>query len=519
MKRNIFRCFFLAALIASTSVIAAAQKKNASAPAPKASAPAKAAAPAQHNTPAQHNAPGQSHTPAAAGHTSTTPGHGNTPGHSTTGNTTHGATNTGRGPGNEHGATASTGRGGNANMAHANPKTTPAGSHERQLKGGGTATVRKDGSVRSINKNGMQISHGLHGGRTVVSTHNGARVVSSGHRGGYVQRAYFSRGGRTYVSRTYVVGGVSYVGVYRSYGYGGYCCYYGYAPAYYYGPAYYGWAYNPWAAPVAYGWGWGGAPWYGYYGAYYAPYPVYPSAAFWLTDYLIAASLQSAYAAQAAESGALLFPLDPDYPLVASLGPVPLPDNAKVAMSKEVKDQIADEIKEQIAEDKDAAAKGSNNSGGQASSNETLPALDPKHKIFVVNKEVSVVADGDECSLSDGDVISRAADTPDADKNVDVKILASKPKDCAVGKQVAVALDDLQEMYNDFHKKVVDGMEELSKKQGSGGLPKSPDSGKTAGEVTAPPPDSSAAKALTDQQSAADQTEAEVKQETASGSN
>ncbi len=365
----------------------------------------------------------------------------------------------------------------------------------------------------------MQISHGLHGGRTVVSTHNGARVVSSGHRGGFVQRAYFSRGGRTYVSRTYVVGGVTYVGVYRSYGYGGYCCYYGYAPAYYYGPAYYGWAYNPWAAPVAYGWGWGGAPWYGYYGAYYAPYPVYPSAAFWLTDYLIAASLQSAYAAQAAETGELLNPLGPDYPIIASLGPVPLPDNAKVAMSKEVKDQIADEIKEQIAEDKDAAAKGSNNSGDQASSNETLPALDPKHKILVVNKEVSVVADGDECALSDGDVISRAADTPDSDKNVDVKVLASKPKDCAVGKQVAVALDDLQEMYNDFHKKVVDGMDELSKKQGSGGLPKSPDSGKTTGEVAAPPPDSSAAKALTDQQSAADQTEAEVKQETAGGSN
>ena len=42
------------------------------------------------------------------------------------------------------------------------------------------------------------------------------------------------------------------------------------------------------------------APWYGYYGDYFAPYPVYPSAAFWLTDYMIAASLQDAYAAQAA---------------------------------------------------------------------------------------------------------------------------------------------------------------------------------------------------------------------------
>jgi hypothetical protein len=347
--------------------------------------------------------------------------------------------------------------------------------------------------------------------------HNGARIVSNGRRGGYVQRAYFARGGRTYVSRTYVVGGRAYVGVYRSYGYRGYCCYYGYAPAYYYGPAYYGWAYNPWAAPVAYGWGWGGAPWYGYYGAYYAPYPVYPAAAFWIADYLIAAQLQAAYAAQAAAENGLLNPLGPDYPLVASLGPVPvpLPDNAKVMMSKEVKDQIADEVKEQIAEDKDAAGKGSN-AGGQASSDEPLPALDPRHKVFVVNNEISVVADGDECSLSDGDVITRASDTPDADKNVDVTVLASKPKDCAAGKQVAVALDDLQEMYNHFHENVVNGMDELSKKQGNGGLPKAPDAGKTTGEVPAPPPDSSAAKALTDEQAAADQTESEVKQEAGS---
>jgi hypothetical protein len=68
-------------------------------------------------------------------------------------------------------------------------------------------------------------------------------------------------------------------------------------PAYYYPPAFYGWAYNPWPAPAPYVWGWGAALWYGYYGAYFRPYPVYPSAAYWLTDYMVAASLQEAYAA------------------------------------------------------------------------------------------------------------------------------------------------------------------------------------------------------------------------------
>ena len=146
----------------------------------------------------------------------------------------------------------------------------------------------------------MQINHGMNGSRTIVSTHNGARVVTTGRHSGYVQRAYVTRGSRTYVSRTVVVNHVTYTSVYRSYSYGGYCCYYGYHPAYYYAPVYYGWAYNPWAAPVYYGWGWGGAPWYGYYGGYFAPYPVYPSAAFWLTDYLISANLQAAYEARAA---------------------------------------------------------------------------------------------------------------------------------------------------------------------------------------------------------------------------
>jgi hypothetical protein len=410
----------------------------------------------------------------------------------------------------------------------ARPGTTTAGGgmnrsssmpgRQVTLKSGGTANFRPNGQIRTLNSHGMQISRGLHGGRTVVSTHNGARVVTTGVHGGYVQRAYFARGGRTYVSRTYVVGGRTYVNVYRSYGYGGYCCYYGYAPGFYYGPAYYGWAYNPWAAPVYYGWGWGGAPWYGYYGPYWTPYPVYPSAAFWLTDWIIAANLQAAYAAQA-EASAELTPLAPDLELVASLGPIPVPDDAKVAMSKEVKDQLAEEIKAQLAADQtDAGKSGNASSGGQAASNEPPPALDPKRPIFVVDNEVSTSADGQECSLTSGDIISRVSDTPDADKNLTVKVLASKKTDCATDKQVTVSLDDLQEMRNHFREQLGNGMDDLSKKQGTGGLPKSPDPGKQAGEVPAPAADTTAAKSLTDQQTAADQAESEAKQEGGSSS-
>src|SRR5262249_51665279 len=116
----------------------------------------------------------------------------------------------------------------------------------------------------------------------------------------------------------------------------------------------------------------------------------------------------------------------------------------------------------------------------------------------------------------EGDVIKRASDTPDDDNNLEVRVLASKKDSCAVGKQVAVSLDDLQEMHNHFREQISGGMQELAKKNGTGGLPKAPDTGTKEGEVAAPAPDSSAAKALKDQQSDADKTEVDVKQEAAS---
>lgn len=529
-NENILRKLTLAVLLMAVPAIAAGQKKTP--PAPKPSAPAakpaaKPSTPAHNTSTPSHGTTNTSHGTSTTSHGSTNASHGTTntshgttntshgttnTSHGTTSNTSHGTSNTSHGPTNNASHGASNASHGSTNVSH----NTPNGAHQKTLSGGGTATIRKDGSVRSINKNGMQISHGLHGGRTVVGTHNGARVVSMGHRGGYVQRAYVTRGGRSYYSRTYYYHGGYRSGVYRGYYYGG-RPYYGYYPGYYYGSAYYGWAYNPWAAPVAYGWGWGGAPWYGYYGAYYAPYPVYPSAAFWLTDYLIAASLQSAYEAQAA-ANALLLPMTPDGTLVASLMPLAATGADATKLSPDVKKDIADEVKTTLAAEQAEAAKGGGSSGAApATSNEAPPALDPNFRTFVVSSDLTLVVDGEECALSDGDVIKRTSDTADGDGNVNVKVVASTKTDCAIGKEGPVSTDDLQEMYNHFREGLKDGMGDLAKKQGTGGLPKSPDTATVNGDVPAPPPDKSAEKSIQDQQSSADQTEAEVKQEAASG--
>jgi hypothetical protein len=439
--------------------------------------------------------------------------------------TTGGAHNTMAGSHNTMGGahnmgTAHNTMGGPHNAAAMN--RTPPG-RTLSLKGGGSASIRPNGQIRSINRNGMHIEHSLNGNRHIEGVHNGARVVNTGAHSGYVQRNYVTRNGTTYVSRTTVVNNTTYVSVYRSYSYGGHCCYYGYYHPYFYAPVYYGWAYNPWPAPVYWGWGWGGAPWYGYYGGYFAPYPVYPTAAFWLTDWFIAAELQSAYAARAqaaADAAAANAPPSNDggdNP-VASNGGGADSGSGQVTLTPEVKQAIAEEVKAQLAAAQSEAGQqgGGSSGGGQApapASGTVPPALDPAHRTFVVSSDLAVVSDGQECTLSQGDVITRITDTPDDDRKVTASVSASKKNDCAAGKNVAVSVDDLQEMHNHFEQQLDEGLKTLATKQGTGGLPKAPDTSTVASDVPPPPPDKSAAKALEDQQAAADKAEADVKQE------
>ncbi len=434
-------------------------------------------------------------------------------------------------------AVANKGGAANANNrgAGAGHPRQPTGTRQVTLKSGGKATFRQNGKVRSIQTaKGMKIEHNMRGGRHIESVHNGRRVVSMGRRGGYSQRAYYSHGGRTYVQRTYYVNGNYYAYGYRSYNYGGYP-YYGYAPPYYYGPAYYGWAYNPWPAPVYYNWGWAGQPWYGYYGPYYQPYPVYPTAAFWLTDFLLAASLQAAYqAGQSSEEGALQPPqMGPETsdviaslwssdPLIAAnlesaygqymLGAA-APAAAKggsTQISGDVKQAISDEMKDEIAAEQ-AAAKGGDQK--PASGEEVPAALDPKIRYFVVSSELSATtSEGEECALTAGDIIYRVGDTPDDDHMVDATVKSSKKGNCAVGATVGVDTGDLQEMHNQLRIQMDAGLKELAAKQGKNGLPAAPDTKTQAGEVPAPDPDKNVSNDLQDQKKEADQAEAEAQQ-------
>ena len=229
---------------------------------------------------------------------------------------------------------------------------------------------------------------------------------------------------------------------------------------------------------------------------------------------MIAANLQTAYAARQEENAEA----------AAAAGPPP--DNGgggsnAVVLTPEVKQAIADEVKAQLAAQQAAAGQGAS-SGQEAApapaSGEVPPALDPARRTFVVDSNLTVVANGQECGLTAGDVLMRLTDTPDADNMVNASVSASQRSDCAAGQTVAVKVDDLQEMQNHFAERLNSGLGELAKKQGTGGIPKAPDTSTTASDVPPPPPDTTVAKTLQNQQAAADQTDSQVKQETAESS-
>ncbi|HZD30690.1 MAG TPA: hypothetical protein VE779_03425, partial [Candidatus Angelobacter sp.] len=138
---------------------------------------------------------------------------------------------------------------------------------------------------------------------------------------------------------------------------------------------------------------------------------------------------------------------------------------------------------------------------------------------FVVDNAITVTSDGQECELTGGDVITRLTDTPDADNKVTASVSASKSNECGAGKTISVSVDDLQEMRNHFDEQLDNGMKALAEKQGTGNMPKAPDTGTVASDIPAPQPDTTAAKQLTDQDAAATQTEADVKQEAAAQPN
>ncbi|MGD1070792.1 MAG: hypothetical protein ABSB15_11680 [Bryobacteraceae bacterium] len=351
-------------------------------------------------------------------------------------------------------------------------------------------------------RRGMDVHNSLSGNRiSRVDRADHSRVVAERGGRGYVQRPYSFRE-HEYAHRTYYAHGRAYDRFYRPYVYRGVALEV-YAPVAYYPLGFYGWAYNPWLVPAPYAWGFAGNPWYGYYGVYFAPQPVYPNASVWLTDYMISTSLAAAYQARVDAA-------QPMQPLPA--GPTPLTPEVRAEISAEVQRQIALENREAqlTAQNQDVTP--------QSSGIERMLGDGASH-VFVVGHDLDLTdAAGRECLVTPGDVLQLNPPQPAAGNSANLRVLASKGgQECGKSSTVTVALNDLQDMQNQMRETIDQGLGDLQTKQGKSGLPAEPAGAKGAATPApftqgAPPPEPNVAAEISQQAQEADRADAEAGQ-------
>ena len=356
---------------------------------------------------------------------------------------------------------------GRPNTGQANPGNAGQPGRQNQVQGGRQFGNGRPQTIRTANggmvqrdaagrvnqvhtPGGAVITHRPDGVRRVEVQRPGGRViVASEHgRGGYIQHPVMYHN-QQFVQRTYYVHGVAYARVYRPFMYHGVALNI-YTPVRFYRPGFYMYAYSPWSRPVIYNWGWFGTPWFGFYGGFFAPYPQYAGPAFWLTDYLIATSLQEAYQER----------LDANIQASAyAAGPV--------GITPDVKQAVADEVHRQLDQERAEAQAGGAPSGG-------MPIFaDNVQHVFVVSSSLMVDARGQSCPVTEGDVLQLVPGQSNG-AAADTVVLASKGQDCPKGAVVTVQLQDLQEMQNHMRETIDQGLQTLQTRQGQAGLPPLP---------------------------------------------
>ena len=264
------------------------------------------------------------------------------------------------------------------------------------------------------------------------------------------------------VSRTFVGGGhVLYAHVYQTHvwhQYGRAFAYETFVPAVRFPGIYYAWALAAWPHPVSYAWGWQAQPWYAVYGLQFTPYPAYTSPDLWMTDYIIAQNMQTAYRvadcparhpspAQAAcsatptsDSGSaaathnlrmrhLQRPPDATSPAAQSTPADLAPEAPPPAITPEVKAQLNAQIKVQLQEQQAAAAV-----PATLTTQSTPPRSGPIMCFFKsYSRSMFPGHRNGHCTLSANDYIQRTGTMSDDDWMIPVVVELSRPSDCPEG--------------------------------------------------------------------------------------
>ncbi len=369
----------------------------------------------------------------------------------------------------------------------------------------------------------QEMSRGLAGSQARVVRYGSTfSAVERTLRPGFVSRSFVSRGHILYTH-------VYQRHVWRQFGRA--FAYETFVPAVRYPATYYGWALAAWPHPITYAWGWQVQPWYPIYGSLFTPYPAYTSPDLWMTDYIIAQSMQTAYQAQTATAAtaapspapapdeppaadaSVAAPAPPangaataarpsdtrstpqpsDTPAGVEPGyapapqPAPQPSDAppepppsaptpiQVAMppaiTPQIKAQLDEEIKVQLQEQQVAAAK-----PVTLTTESTPPALRPNHVFFQVVQPLQVASGAGSryCSLSANDYIKRTGAMSDDDWMIPIVVELSRPSDCPEGLHTRIGLNDLSAMENEQEAQVLEAMQAASKGMGPNGPPSGP---------------------------------------------
>jgi hypothetical protein len=169
---------------------------------------------------------------------------------------------------------------------------------------------------------------------------------------------------------------------------------------------------------------------------------MYESPSLWLTDYVIAATLESAYQERLAANSTLTN----NY-----AGGQPITPETKQAIAKEVRRQIDVLRMEQNQV---------SSSGGSV----TAIFSDNAQHVFVANSNYLYNSDAGECTVNEGDVLVMTGVPPANAARADVVVLSSRGQDCARGSTVTAPLQDLQEMHNAMMATVDRGLGEMQAK-------------------------------------------------------
>jgi hypothetical protein len=125
-------------------------------------------------------------------------------------------------------------------------------------------------------------------------------------------------------------------------------------------------------------------------------------------------------------------------------------------------------------------------------------------------------AQGQECTLTEGDVLRLSTPPATGATSVYLQVLASKSQNCARGNTIAVEFADLQEMQNHMRASIDQGLQDLQTHQG--GLPAPPPPAaappvQSAFAPIAPPADPNASSELERQAQEANKLDQEVQNE------